>query len=97
MIKKCALPDIIKIVLTMLQLAIQFPTLSITSVHPNLKKLSKTQREFSLKFSKYTRRLWIIMKSVPCKLQTKGQIFLSNAISMQRTALRLTVMVSSTI
>ena len=94
-IKKCALPDVIKIILTMLRLATHFLILSITSVKLNLKKFSKTQREFSLKSSKYTRRPWIIMKSVPCKLQTKGQI--CNAISMQRSALRPAVMEYSTI
>jgi len=80
----------------MLRLAIQFPTLSITSVKLNLMKFSKSQPEFSLKSSKY-RRLWILMNSVPCKLQTKGQICISNAIRMERTALRPTVMESSTI
>jgi hypothetical protein len=68
MIEKFASSDIIKIILTRLRLAIQFPTLSITSIKLNLKKFSKTQREFSLNSSKYTRRLWIIMNSVPRKL-----------------------------
>jgi len=94
---ECALTDIIKIILMKLRLAVQFPTVSITSVKLSLKKFSKTQRGFSLKSSKYTRRLWILMKSVPCKLQTKGQICISNALGMERTALRRTVMESSTI